>query len=511
MSQPARKNGDDGQVILSAGEHNGGHNGALAMPHNMEAEQSLIGALLINNLFYEQISDFLQPEHFYNPLHRRIYETIKQLLDRGEIVTLHTLRPFFEGDEDFVRQGGMAYLTNLAAHADAIMVEANARAIKTQSIRRELLQVAQEIHEKARMLSPDNPPEQQIEQAEQKLYDIAERGRIGGGFQSFASALAEVEENAEAARLSEKHTSGLTTGFIDLDARLGGLQKSDLVIIAARPAMGKTSLATGIAVDLARRWRGEEDDSSRIKKTVEGAKVGFFSLEMARSQLVMRTIAEHAKIDSRKIREGRLTEEEIERFGSANEDLRAIPLHIDDTGAISIASIAARARRMKRKQGLDLLIVDYLQLITAGGSRRVENRVQEVSAISQGLKALAKELDIPVIALSQLSRQPETREGRRKVPQLSDLRESGSIEQDADIVMFIYREEYYLEKEKPEENTPEFVKWQAKMEAAAGRADIIIGKHRHGPTGQVSMHFDHRYTRFSDLVIGDYPDEGGVP
>ena len=343
----------------------------------------------------------------------------------------------------------------------------------------------------------DIAPDDQIVEAETELFTLASSGTSNRGFQSFLSALYDAVNTANAAYNRGGKLAGVSTGLTDIDRMLGGLHKSDLLILAGRPSMGKTSLATNIAFNVAKAWkRGRRDDGS--EGTVDGGVVGFFSLEMSAAQLAQRVLSEAAEIPSELIRKGDLTETEFERYLHAARDLERCPLYIDDTPALPIGQVAARARRLKRApMGLDLLIVDYLQLLR--GSGRSENRVNEISEITQGLKAIAKELNIPVIALSQLSRQVESREDKR--PQLSDLRESGSIEQDADVVMFVYRGEYYKEREKPgEENLEAMAKWQQDMDMLHGKAELIICKQHHGPVGTVELSFEGRFTRFGNLV-----------
>ncbi|WP_333825622.1 replicative DNA helicase, partial [Pinisolibacter sp.] len=350
----------------------------------------------------------------------------------------------------------------------------------------------------------DMPPRAQIEDAERRLFELAEQGRYDGGFVSFSDALRGSIEMAAAAFQRAGKLSGISTGIASLDARLGGLQRSDLVILAGRPAMGKTSLATNIAFNIAAAHRAEEQPDGTMK-TVDGGAVGFFSLEMSSEQLATRIISEQAEIPSNKIRRGDITDAEFEKLVGAAQTMQSIPLWVDQTGGISIAQLAARARRLKRQRGLDVLIVDYLQLLT-GSARKGDSRVQEITEITTGLKALAKELNVPIVALSQLSRQVENRDDKR--PQLADLRESGSIEQDADVVMFVYREEYYLKNQEPQEKgTDVWFKWEEKFNRMRGIAEVIVGKQRHGPTGSVELHFAGEFTRFSDLIRDDHLPE----
>jgi replicative DNA helicase len=343
----------------------------------------------------------------------------------------------------------------------------------------------------------DMPPKQQIEDAERRLFDLAETGRYDTGFHGFEEALKNAIDMASAAYKRDGHLSGLATGLDDLDRRLGGLQPSDLIVLAGRPGMGKTALATNIAFNIARAWRGEVQSDGAIE-TVDGGIVGFFSLEMSSEQLATRIVSEQTTVPSSDIRRGAITEDQFRRIAEAAQEMQRIPLYIDQTGGLSVAQLAARARRLKRQRGLDLLVIDYIQLLSGSTRRAAEGRVQEVTEITTNLKALAKELNVPIVALSQLSRQVENRDDKR--PQLSDLRESGSIEQDADVVMFVFREEYYLKNRKPKEGTEEFYKWMTEMDAVAGQAEIIIGKQRHGPTGTVGLQFEDSVTRFSNLA-----------
>ena len=466
--------------------------------YDFEIEQGLLGALMVNNTLYDHVSDFLKPLHFYDPLHSKIFEIISSLINNNEPATAITLRPYFETDEQIKKRGGTHYLVSLEGAASTLVNSlAWARAIQSYAQRRELMKLGQEVYNRAITHDIDNTPTQQIEQAESALYDIAEHGSYEEGMQSFAQTLEGAMETATTAyELSSKgQTTGLSTGFRDLDEKLGTLRASDLIIIAGRPAMGKTAFATNIAVNIARKFKAENEESAGGK----GSVVGFFSLEMAAEQLSMRILADRAQVPSHTIQQGGLHREDLENLNIASNELKQMPLYIDHTGAISMPTLAARARRLKRQRGLGLVVVDYLQLVTTGSSyRNIAHRVQEVSQITQGLKALAKDLNIPVIALSQLSRQTEQRDDKR--PHLADLRESGSIEQDADIVLFLFREEYYKRQEKPQdEESEEFFKWQEAMEHVTDKAEVIIGKHRHGPTGIVDLHFDHRYMRFSDL------------
>ncbi len=469
-------------------------------PHNVEAEQALLGAILVNNDAFDRVSDFLIPDHFCEEIHRRIFEVLSSLVRAGKIATPITLKTFL-GDHDL---GGITvpqYLARLAAEATTIINAADyGRMIYDLAIRRGLITIGEEIVNVAFDAPVDHSPREQIEEAERQLYGIAESGRTEGGFQRFSDALTTAIDVAAKAYERDGKLSGISTGMIDLDRQLGGLQKSDLVVLAGRPAMGKTALVTNIAFNIAKAYRFEtKPDGARA--TTNGGIVGFFSLEMSAEQLATRIIAEQSGVASYRIRRGDISDGDFHNVTEAARQMQHVPFFIDQTGGISIAQLTARARRLKRQRGLDLLVVDYLQLLSGSKSGGQTNRVQELTEITTGLKALAKELEVPIIALSQLSRQVENRDDKR--PQLSDLRESGSIEQDADVVMFVYREEYYLKNKQPREGTDEFTAWLSDIERAHGKAEVIIGKQRHGPTGTVELQFDAEVTRFSDLARTD--------
>ena len=468
------------------------------LPHNIEAEQQLLGAILTNNDVYDRISSLVNPVHFFDPVHQRIFEIATARIVKNALASPVTLKPFLEDDQGLKELGGPAYLVRLAGAAiSAYAARDYAQMIYDLAVRRELIGLGRDISARAAKVDVDSEPKEQITEAEQRLYALGEQGQAERGFQSFLKAVTDAVNMANAAYQRDGGLAGISTGLTDLDKKLGGLHPSDLLILAGRPSMGKTSLATNIAFNIARAHRrGLRPDGST--GSVEGGVVGFFSLEMSAEQLAARILSEAAEVPSEQIRRGDMTEHEFRRFVEAAKALEACPLFIDDTPALPIAQVAARARRLKRTQGLDVLIVDYLQLLR-GSSKGSENRVQEVSEITQGLKAIAKELNIPVIALSQLSRQVENRDDKR--PQLSDLRESGSIEQDADVVMFVYRDEYYREREKPgDHELDKMAAWQAVMEKVHGRAEVIIGKQRHGPIGTVELAFEGRFTRFSNLA-----------
>lgn len=468
-------------------------------PHNLDAEQALLGAILVNNEAMDRVSSFLEPHHFFDPLHQQIYETAAKLIHAGKQATPITLRTFFEQAEPISANLTVPqYLGTLAANATTIInAEHYGHTIYDLATRRALIIIGEDMVNEAFDSPVDVPPKAQIEKAETRLYDLAEQRKYGQGFLEFDTALTGAINMANAAYERAGHLSGLATGLGDLDSKLGGLQPSDLVILAGRPSMGKTSLATNIAYTIAKNYRVEHQ-ADGTEKVADGAVVGFFSLEMSAEQLATRILSEQTEISSEKIRRGMIDEAEFRKLVEVSREMSQIPLYIDQTGGISVAQLAARARKLKRQKGLGLLVVDYLQLLT-GHKRQSEGRVQEVSEITTGLKALAKELNVPILALSQLSRQVEQRDDKR--PQLADLRESGSIEQDADVVMFVFREEYYVERKKPSEaNVEDMLKWQQEMSLVHGKAEVIIGKQRHGPTGTVPLAFEAQFTRFSNLV-----------
>jgi replicative DNA helicase len=467
------------------------------VPANIEAEQALLGALLYDNAAFERIGDFLQERHFFEPFHQRLFAAIESNIRKGQLAEPILLAEQFARDPGFVDLGGVRYLADLVDRAPpAANAPDYARAVYDLALRRDLIRIGGDIAALAAKGDPEISARDQIEQAEQQLFGLAETGGVSQGFVTFADALHGAVAMAAEAHSRDGGLAGISTGLIDLDQKIGGLHPSDLVILAARPSMGKTSLACNVAFDVARNYAWEpQPDGSR--KTVRGGVVAFFSLEMSAEQLAMRLLAEVSGVSGDRLRKGEIDAMEFGRIRDAALEIQEAPLYIDATGGITIAKLAARARRLKRMVGLDLLVVDYLQLITsgAGGS---DNRVQEVSMITQSLKALAKELNLPVIALSQLSRQVENREDKK--PQLSDLRESGSIEQDADMVMFVYRESYYLSRMEPREGTEEHFKWQEQMDQVRGLAEIIIGKQRHGPIGTVKLAFNEDITKFGNLA-----------
>ncbi|MEX0860964.1 MAG: replicative DNA helicase [Cucumibacter sp.] len=469
-------------------------------PHNVEAEQALLGAILVNNEAYDRVSDFLEPQHFHEPVHREIYSVCAKIIRAGKTATPVTVKTYLP-DELTADMSMAQYLARLAAEATTVINAGDyGRSVYDLSIRRNLILIGEEMVEEAYEAGVDSSPEKQIEAAEKSLFELAEQGRYDAGFMDFNAALRDAIDLAGEAYRRDGSLSGTATGLVDLDRKMGGLQRSDLIIIAGRPSMGKTSLGTNIAFNVARAWRGEQQADGHVK-TVDGGRVGFFSLEMSAEQLATRILAEQSGISSADIRRGNIREADFSALVDASTSIAQAPLFIDDTGGLSISQLTTRARRLKRQKGLDLIIIDYLQLLSGSSRRANENRVQEITEITTALKALAKELELPIIALSQLSRQVENRDDKR--PQLADLRESGSIEQDADVVLFVFREEYYLENRKPKEGTPEHLQWIADMENVHGRAEIIIGKQRHGPTGNVELHFDAKLTRFSNLARAD--------
>ena len=472
-----------------------------AAPHNIEAEQALLGAILVNNEAFYRVSDFLEPPHFFEPIHAKIFELAASLIRAGKVASPVTLKTFLPPDLDVAGLTASQYLARLAAEATTVInAEDYGRTVYDLATRRSLIIIGEDLVNVAYDAPVDLKPSDQIEDAERRLYELAETGRYDGGFRAFASALTTAVDMAARAYQRDGKLSGLATGLTDMDRMMGGLQASDLVILAGRPGMGKTALATNMAYNIAKAWRGEVRPDGRTE-SVNGGIVGFFSLEMSAEQLATRIISEQTEIPSFRIRRGEIDPSDFDRIAQMAREMEAMPLYIDETGGLSIAQLTARARRLKRQRGLDLVVVDYIQLLSGSSRRAQEGRVQEVTEITTGLKALAKELNVPILALSQLSRQVESRDDKR--PQLSDLRESGSIEQDADVVMFVFREEYYLKNKEPRPGSEEHFKWQTEMAAVHGKAEVILGKQRHGPTGTVQLHFEANVTRFSDLAESD--------
>jgi replicative DNA helicase len=470
-----------------------------APPQNLEAEQALLGAILANNRAYEKVSEFLRPDHFADPTHGRIYAAVSKLIERGQLASAVTLRQFFAADDGLKNVGGADYLASLEANVISFASATDyGQSIFDSYLRRELIDVGQEIVLAAQTHDLDAPAKSQIEEAESRLFKLATVGDADGRFISFKESLVQAINTAEAAYKRDSHITGLTSGFRDMDKLLGGMHKSDLVILAARPSMGKTALATNLAFNAARIFLRSQGK--------EGGRVAFFSLEMSAEQLALRILSEQTEIPSEKIRRGEIREQDFPKFVSLAQELQLLPLYIDETPGLSVMAMRTRARRLKRTQGLDLIVIDYLQLMQGSASKRnMENRVLEVSEITRSLKGLAKELQVPIIALSQLSRKVEDRDDKR--PQLADLRESGSIEQDADVVMFIYREEYYLKRGEPGRHTNEddakynerYARWQQRLEQVYNVAEVIVAKQRHGPIGSVKLFFDGQYTKFADL------------
>jgi replicative DNA helicase len=480
-------------------------------PYNPEAEQTLLGALLINNAAYLRVSEFLQPEHFGNAMHGRIFAAIGKLIERGQIANPVTLKNLFDQDGALTDIGGAQYLARLAEAAAAIINAADyGRIIHDLHLRRQLITLGEDIVNDAFRHDLDNPAHEQIERAEKTLFDLATTGQAEGGFRAFGTALTSAILNAEAAYKKSGKVVGVATGFRELDRLLGGLHPSDLIVLAGRPAMGKTALATNIAFTAAEAYRPVETPDGR-KTAEDGAVVGFFSLEMSAEQLATRILAEKSGVTSDRIRRGDINNEDFNKVVFASHQLQQVKLFIDDTPALSVAALRTRARRLMRQQGLGLIVIDYLQLLRPSNQIRMQdNRVQEISEITRGLKALAKELNVPVLALSQLSRAVEQREDKR--PLLSDLRESGSIEQDADVVMFIFREEYYLlgrmpmrrPDDKDEQHYDEIKKWQTQCDKVHGLAEVIVAKQRHGPTDTIKLVFDAKTTKFDNYVASDH-------
>ncbi|VAV94807.1 Replicative DNA helicase (DnaB) [hydrothermal vent metagenome] len=472
-------------------------------PHNLEAEQALLGAILVNNDALEKVQDFLTEDHFINPAHGKIYQASSKLIEKGLIASPVTLKPYFENEDSLSEIGGAEYLARLAGAAVSIINSAEyGQIIHQMAIKRELISVGTDIVNSAYDHNVGNTAQDQIEEAERHLYGLAEQGSSDGGFKSFAKSATDAISIIEMAFKRGGKLAGKTTGFDSINKHIGGLHKSDLMILAGRPAMGKTALATNIAFNTAKAYR---DDMALGIPHAEskGAVVAFFSLEMAADQLAARILAEQAELSSQDMRQGKLSQDQFNKLARTAQDLEELPLYIDDTAALSIGALRTRARRLKRQHGVGLVIVDYLQLLTGTGrgNRGPENRVQEISEITRGLKGLAKELEIPVLALSQLSRAIESRENKR--PLLSDLRESGSIEQDADMVTFVYRPEYYHKQQEPDPDTAEHLIWMEEGDRLEGRAEFIIGKQRHGPTGIITLQFEANITKFSDLPTSD--------
>jgi replicative DNA helicase len=478
-------------------------------PVNYDAEQALLGAILANNLVFDRVNEFLRPEHFADPLHGRIYEATGKLIQRGQIANPVTLKNLFDQDGALSEIGGAQYLVELAQSVVTVInAEDYGHAVHDLYLRRQLIDLGEQVVNEAYVFDVEQTALEQIEVAELKLFNLAESGQTDGGPQSFDRVLGSALQMAEAAFKRDSHVTGVTTGLRDLDRMLGGLQKSDLIILAGRPSMGKTALATNIGFNAAL--------AAREPETGDRHKVAFFSLEMSSEQLATRIMAEKSGVSSDRIRRGEVKQEDFQRIVEAAQEMNEVAFFIDDTPAITIPMLRTRARRLKRQHGLDLIVVDYLQLMRGSNSKGPENRVQEISEITRGLKAIAKELEVPVLALSQLSRAVELRDDKR--PQLADLRESGSIEQDADVVMFVYREQYYHERAEPKQRSDEaddkfhdrMERWKRRGEEVHNKADVIVAKQRHGPIGTRALYFEGMLTRFSDLAEdGSLPDQYG--
>ncbi len=456
-------------------------------PQNLEAEQTVLGSILVSNEIYDEITD-INEDFFYNPINKKIFKVINNLMQKGLLANPITLKNFFSNENELNEIGGSEYLIKLTKFSTSkLQIKYYTNLLHDLKIRRNLIEISKQILEDSANKNSEINSEQIIESAEKKLFDIAERGKFNKSYIEFKEALVQTIAMASSAYKNEEGIVGVPSGLKDLDDRLGGLHKQDLIIIAGRPSMGKTALATNIAFNAAKIIRNREKNSSII----------FFSLEMSSEQLSTRILSEQARIKSNDIRRGKINQDDFEKFIETSKSLENLPLFIDDTPAITISTLSNRARRIKRLHGLELIVVDYIQLMKSGNYRN-DGRVQEIAEITQGLKALAKELDVPILALSQLSRAVEQRDDKK--PQLSDLRESGSIEQDADVVMFVYREEYYLEKLEPRVGTAEHVEWQEKMNLVHNLAELIIGKQRHGPTGIIRLEFESAFTKFKDAT-----------
>ena len=463
------------------------------MPHNLEAEQALLGAILLNNDILYDINEIVNADHFFESVHIKIFEVINKIASKGQLATPITLKSYFEVEKNLEDIGGSSYLARLANSAVSLEYAKNyARIIYDLAVRRSLYELGGKLSFNAIESEMDTNPGDLVEEAERDLYQIAEKGSSAHNVQTFKTSMEEAVALMTKAYEKDSSVVGISTDFRDLDQKLGGLHNSDLLILAGRPSMGKTSLATNIAFNIAKQAYASGDKESNV---------AFFSLEMSSEQLATRILSEQAKVSSNDIRRGNLSEGDVDNLVKVSKSILEIPLFIDDTPAINMATLASRARRLKRKHGLGIIIIDYLQLLRPAKSSRNDGRVQEVSEITQGLKALAKEMNIPILALSQLSRQVEQREDKK--PMLSDLRESGSIEQDSDVVMFIFREEYYLEKNAPAPGTADYIDWQQKMDEIHGQAELLIQKQRHGPTGNIRLSFESKFTRFGNFISNE--------
>ena len=454
------------------------------LPNNIEAEQSVIGSILVSNEIFDEINTIISSINFYDPMHQKIFSAIENLIFKGMLANPITLKNYFEEEKDELNVP--EYLVKITKFSTSVRQAVEySKIIYDMFVRRELIKISEQTIDNAKLSDLNTSGQTIIENSEKELFKLAEKGSFGSSLIKFDDAMKQTIEMASAAYKNEEGIVGVPTGLRDLDDRLGGLHQSDLVIIAGRPSMGKTALATNIAFNAAKKLQENGKKSS----------VAFFSLEMSSEQLSTRILAEQSRIKSNDIRRGRISDEQFDKFLETSKNISELPLFIDETPAITIAAMSNRARRIKRIEGLDMIVVDYIQLMR-GTFNNKDGRVQEISEITQGLKAIAKELSVPVVALSQLSRAVEQRDDKK--PQLSDLRESGSIEQDADVVMFVYREAYYLERKEPRPATVEHAEWQAKMNEVSNLAEIIIGKQRHGPTGNVMLEFEAMFTKFKD-------------
>ena len=453
-------------------------------PNNIEAEQSVIGSILLSNEIFDEINMIIVSKNFYDPMHQKIFGAIEKLIYSGMLANPITLKNHFENEKDDLNVP--EYLVKITKFSTSSRQAIEySKLIYDLFVKRELIKISENIIDTAKLNDLDNDGQKIIENFEKTLFDLAEKGSFSNSLIKFDEAMRQTIEMASSAYKNDEGIVGVPTGLTDLDDRLGGLHKSDLIIIAGRPSMGKTALATNIAFNAAKKLQDDGKKSS----------IAFFSLEMSSEQLSTRILAEQSRVKSNDIRRGRISEEQFDKFIETSKDISELPLYIDETPAISIAALSNRARRIKRLYGLDMVVIDYIQLMRASNFK--DGRVQEISEITQGLKALAKELSVPVVALSQLSRAVEARDDKK--PQLADLRESGSIEQDADVVMFVYREAYYLERKEPRPATVEHAEWQAKMNEVSSLAEIIIGKQRHGPTGNIMLEFEAMFTKFKDI------------
>ncbi len=457
------------------------------LPNNIEAEQAVIGSILVSNDIFDEINTIISSINFYDPMHQKIFEAVENLIYKGMLANPITLKNYFEDEKDDLNVP--EYLVKITKFSTSVRQAIEySKIIYDMFVRRELIKISEQTIDSAKLNDLDINGQSIIESSERLLFDLAEKGSFNSSLVKFDEAMKQTIEMASAAYKNEEGIVGVPTGLRDLDDKLGGLHQSDLIIIAGRPSMGKTSLATNIAFNAAQKLQESGKKSS----------IAFFSLEMSSEQLSTRIISEQARISSNDIRRGRISDDQFDKFLETSKNISELPLYIDETPAISIAALSNRARRIKRLFGLDMIVVDYIQLMR-GTTFNKDGRVQEISQITQGLKAIAKELSVPVVALSQLSRQVEQRDDHK--PQLADLRESGSIEQDADVVMFVYREGYYLQRKEPREATVEHAEWQAKMNEVAHLAQIIIGKQRHGPIGNVTLEFEERFTKFKDTQL----------